>query len=43
LAEQAAAAVEQVAQILPKEFPAELAERVLAGVVAAAKQLGRSP
>jgi serine/threonine-protein kinase HipA len=39
LAAQAPAAVEQVTQELPKGFPADLAERVLAGIVAAAKLL----
>jgi serine/threonine-protein kinase HipA len=39
LAARAPVAVEQVAAELPKGFPAELAERVLAGVVAAAERL----
>ncbi|MFY8134614.1 MAG: hypothetical protein ACOVKS_06410, partial [Aquimonas sp.] len=39
LSERAPAAVEQVTRELPKGFPAELAERVLAGVVAAAQRL----
>jgi serine/threonine-protein kinase HipA len=39
LAAQASVAAEQVATELPKGFPTELAERVLAGVVAAAERL----
>lgn len=42
LAERAQVAVEQVARELPKGFPAQLAERVLAGVVAAARRLQAS-